>query len=241
MWLLLIALAGCDDTRFNQGPVTEAETYSSDWDGMQALFLDECLACHSSTGASGELDLETDACAALVGVPGNHPAYGGAALVEPGEHESSILWHKLSNTGQYGGVMPPGAGLGPATVDSVAGWIDAGASCEGEPVDTGETGLVDAPTAAEVQAEVIDRRCVACHGAEAPDAGLDLTDLSATVNAASSYTDVLVIPGDAEGSFLYQKLRGTQGGDQGERMPPGGALPTPELVLVYEWIEGGAR
>lgn len=140
MWLLLLALVGCDDTIFGTGPQVEPGAYTADWEGMQDLFLDECLACHSAAGPSGALDLETDACDALVGVAGNHPAYGGTARVEPGDHESSILWHKLSNTGEYGGVMPPGGALDSSTVDAVAEWIDAGASCEVQPVDSGDTG-----------------------------------------------------------------------------------------------------
>ncbi len=55
----------------------------------------------------------------------------------------------------------------------------------------------------------------------------------------ASYEGVMknVVPGDPEGSVLYQRLTG-QGGPI---MPPTGKLPNDLLKLVYDWIKQGAK
>jgi hypothetical protein len=47
-----------------------------------------------------------------------------------------------------------------------------------------------------------------------------------------------VIPGDARGSLLAQKLLGTQ--TIGGSMPPGGALAQDDIQLLLDWIAAGA-
>jgi hypothetical protein len=46
-----------------------------------------------------------------------------------------------------------------------------------------------------------------------------------------------VVPGNPEGSVLYQRLTG-QGGPV---MPPSGKLPDDLLKLIYDWIKQGAK
>lgn len=55
----------------------------------------------------------------------------------------------------------------------------------------------------------------------------------------ASYEGVMknVVPGNPEGSVLYQRLIG-QGGPI---MPPSGKLPDDLLKLVYDWIKQGAK
>ena len=54
-----------------------------------------------------------------------------------------------------------------------------------------------------------------------------------------SYEDILeqVVPGDPEGSRLYQVLTATNGAPQ---MPPSGPLPDEMIQLFYDWISQGA-
>lgn len=104
-----------------------------------------------------------------------------------------------------------------------------------------------APTLAEVQAEVFTPSCTfsSCHGASAAAAGLDLTEDAAfaeLVNVASADApgETLVIPGDADESYLVKKLRG-EAGIAGDPMPPGGTpLDADRLALVVDWIDAGA-
>lgn len=81
-----------------------------------------------------------------------------------------------------------------------------------------------------------------CHGAGAAAVGLDLeTDAYSLLVGPTSpiYGDPYVVPGDAAGSFLYQKIAGTQG-SAGGRMPLAGALPDTAIDHVGAWIDDGA-
>ncbi|MEQ1567215.1 MAG: hypothetical protein ABMA64_16360, partial [Myxococcota bacterium] len=63
----------------------------------------------------------------------------------------------------------------------------------------------------------------------------------ALVGATSAaYGDVLVAPGDPDGSLLMRKLDGTMAGDEGGPMPPTSALDPARLEVVRGWIEAGA-
>lgn len=80
---------------------------------------------------------------------------------------------------------------------------------------------------------ILKAKCSVCHGALG---GWD----------ASSYEKVMktgdhapvVIPGDATGSLLAQKLQGTQ--TSGMIMPPSGKLPDAEIKVILDWITAGA-
>jgi hypothetical protein len=101
-----------------------------------------------------------------------------------------------------------------------------------------------APNFGSIQANVFDQYCEHCHsGANAP-VGLRL-------DAANSYASLVgvpsverpnlmrVAPGDANGSFIIQKLEGTAG--VGERMPAGlPALPQDDINVIRQWIGDGA-
>lgn len=88
---------------------------------------------------------------------------------------------------------------------------------------------------------VFEAHCSSCHGGAG---GLDLDgDAHAAivgVQSVGSPGEILVVPGDPEGSLLFRKVRGTQGDDEGDIMPPGEGLSTRELALLWEWIEAGA-
>lgn len=123
-WLL-----GCDDTTFPAvgGDAVVGDTY----DDVVKVFDGDCVACHGATAApSAGLDLETDACAAIVDVDA---AGWDGVLVVPGDHTASVLWAKMADTTEFGGVMPPTGPVAQASIDTVAAWIDNGADCGGTP------------------------------------------------------------------------------------------------------------
>lgn len=80
-----------------------------------------------------------------------------------------------------------------------------------------------------------------CHGGGA--GGLTLTgdgDHGTLVDVASADgAATLVIPGDADNSYLIQKMEGSSG-ITGDVMPPTGALDQATIDLVREWIDSGA-
>jgi hypothetical protein len=100
------------------------------------------------------------------------------------------------------------------------------------------------PNFNSIQANVFDQYCEHCHsGANAP-VGLRL-------DAVNSYASLVgvpsverpnlmrVAPGDANNSYIIQKLEGTAG--VGERMPAGlPALPQSDINVIRQWIGDGA-
>jgi hypothetical protein len=88
--------------------------------------------------------------------------------------------------------------------------------------------------------------CVLCHAGPTPAGGLNLsTDAySALVNKPSTRKPgaILVVPGDPESSYLYQKLEGSPG-IVGLRMPRNGPpfLTDGQIQVIERWIEEGAK
>ena len=100
------------------------------------------------------------------------------------------------------------------------------------------------PTLSSIQAMVFDPRCVAHHGGQSVEAGLDLSEgmsHAALVNVPSTQTALdLVEPGDAENSYLIHKLEGRPGIVR-DRMPPiGDPLTAEEIGAIRDWINAGA-
>lgn len=60
-----------------------------------------------------------------------------------------------------------------------------------------------------------------------------------TIYVLETYEGVMqnVVPGNPEGSKIYQRLIG-QGGPT---MPPGRGLPSEMIKLIYTWIKQGAK
>lgn len=97
---------------------------------------------------------------------------------------------------------------------------------------------------AQVDAEILVPSCgfSACHGSGT--GGLELDgdgDHAALVGVPSAAApgQTLVVPGDAEASYLLHKLDG-RAGIVGEPMPPSGLLDAAKIAQVRAWIEGGA-
>ena len=83
--------------------------------------------------------------------------------------------------------------------------------------------------------ELLAKRCLACHGAKKPQAGLDLTSRESLLRGGIS--GPAVAPGAGEASLLYQRAAG----DPGPQMPLGGTpLRDTELATLAAWIDAGA-
>lgn len=101
-------------------------------------------------------------------------------------------------------------------------------------------------TYARVWNEVLLPSCAfsSCHGAAQGTGGLKLTEegsVEAMVNQPSTglSSETLVVPGDADNSYLIKKLRG-ESGLAGDPMPPPAGLDAERLALVEAWIHAGA-
>lgn len=237
LWLLV----ACDNEIFptpegGGGGTVSGDTYAD----VKKIFDGSCVSCHNDGGSPlGNLNLKTDACAAIVGVNGT----SGEPLVDPGSHETSYLWKRVD-----AGQMPPGSGLAQTNVDTIAAWIDAGASCTDTTGGTTTGNTATAYTYQMVQEKVFDTQCTYCHAVGAdPDAEfLVLTAPDSYANlvnvAAAEVADVKRIdPGSPDTSFLMHKLRGINIPDGTAQMPEDAAPMDPELVtLVYGWILAGA-
>src|SRR5262249_19801495 len=95
--------------------------------------------------------------------------------------------------------------------------------------------------ACDAPAEVFANSCVSCHRAQPNASGnLDLNSpglLSRLINVSSSGcgpSAVLVVPGNAVASYLYQKVAG--GPACGAPMPLGGTLTADQAACVASWI-----
>jgi hypothetical protein len=104
-----------------------------------------------------------------------------------------------------------------------------------------------AVTLSTLQTQIFSAHCTVCHSGGSASAGLNLEAGNAyenLVNRASSEKSgaVRVIPGDAENSYLVQKLRG-DANIVGLRMPRNGPpyLTDDQINLVKQWIQDGAK
>jgi len=104
------------------------------------------------------------------------------------------------------------------------------------------------PTLAMIQAQIFDPSCTSCHTdvGRTPSAGLNLRAGAAfaglvSVASPAQAGAVRVIPGNANNSYLVQKLEGAPG-ITGLRMPRSGPpfLTDAQVQLVRAWITAGA-
>ena len=105
----------------------------------------------------------------------------------------------------------------------------------------------ESATFTAVENEVIGLSCAfsSCHGASAGAGGLQLTgtdDYQRLVNVQSTVLadETLVIPFDADNSYLIKKVLGTDG-IEGDIMSPGSGISEEQLQLLTSWINAGAE
>jgi len=116
----------------------------------------------------------------------------------------------------------------------------------GQPLAAGGGSAPLEPTLASIQASVFSVNCAfsGCHGGGTVPFGLRLDpgfSAGNLINVPSPRDPNLirVIPGNPGGSFIIQKLEGTQ--TLGDRMPQFGPyLPQSTIDVIRQWIQDGA-
>jgi len=131
----------------------------------------------------------------------------------------------------------------------------AGGACDESLKDIAGPSPTLTKSFASIQAEIFESSdssgraaCVQCHTnvGRTPAGGMNLTHgaaYSALVGVASTGKAgaTRVIPGDADNSYLVQKLEGTPG-IAGQRMPRGSGpyLTEGQMLIIRRWIAEGA-
>lgn len=128
-------------------------------------------------------------------------------------------------------------------------WVACGTDEPTTSASTGDSGATAAPTFTQVREQILAPSCAQsmCHATEAdavangfwlPVGG----EWAAIVDVPSDAMDdqVLVVPGDADHSYLILKLEDAIG-IQGSPMPPPIGNLQPDLIdMMRQWIDAGA-
>ena len=189
---------------------------------VRPLLKARCQRCHNPTSRKGGLDLST--VAGLL-----RGSESGKVLI-PGNPTESRLWEVLRD-----GEMPPAGNqaLTEAQIELLRRWISQGAKL-GEGAKAQEETLNQHDVL-----PIVLLRCVTCHGRQLQEGGLDLRSKAAMLKGGKS--GPALVPGNADGSLLIQKIRA-------EQMPPREKLASHsvkpveagELDRLVQWIEQGA-
>jgi hypothetical protein len=154
--------------------------------------------------------------------------------------------------------MPRGGGtVSPDELAMLTKWIDEGAKFDGKDATARLSGApaagapaAEQPKIAVVQATgkedvlfsrdigpVLLENCTGCHGDQNPRGRLGMNTFARMLQGGESGAPLT--PGNAAGSLIIRKLRGTAGGD---RMPMGKPPLAEETIAKFEkWIAGGAK
>jgi len=185
------------------------------------VFQEHCLVCHSDSPQHG-LDLR-DLEKILKG------GESGPA-VTPSSSGSSLLYQKIS-----AGQMPLGPQkLAPEQIQIIKDWIDAGA-----PSKNSKAGIVRSVSERDVILNILNVRCVVCHGRRKQEGGLDVRTRESLLRGGKS--GPAIVAGKPGESLLVRRI------DSGD-MPPVAlqrgyavrAVTTEELDKIRRWIESGA-
>ena len=109
----------------------------------------------------------------------------------------------------------------------------------------GDNNMDDRPLTLEyVQVTVLRPSCAnaQCHSAFSYTSQYRFDTIEHTQQSlVNEINGILVVPGDADASFLFQVLtRPTQDDGTAPRMPYDAPLPTADIALVKGWINAGA-
>ena len=218
----LICLFSCGMLAKNQGASSSNSTLG--WSmknsslSQQAISIlsSSCVSCHGSGGQGGVSNI-TDPTTLL-----------NSGLVAPGNPAGSTLITSITMSG-----MPQGGSLGSAQLQTLESWIQTefiqtvtspGANPTPSPSPPPLLGGSDPVVNAQVST-LFQNHCVSCHGPSSGGSGgfNYITDVTQLVSKG------LIVPGNAAGSLLYQKVNGgTMQGYLGS--------PTTDLPTLNSWI-----
>jgi len=263
---LFLLANGCGDDATEPPLVTDCSSVADTTQPMTVSYRDEILplfelqnygcsqsACHGSQPGSSNFSVST-----YEGLfkAGDQAAAMNICSIKPGDPDRSYFFLKLQ--GQTGTIqaerMPlNGPALSPADLDLVRTWILEGARNDSnQPPDCSSVADTTQPATVSYQNDITPMFEEPKYGCGALDCHGDLASSNYSVN---TYEDLFsqgdeafamnvcsIKPGDPDASYLFLKMQGQAGTIQGERMPLGGAMVTPDdLDLMRVWILEGAR
>lgn len=129
--LLGLVAAGCSDrgdpvTPEGNGPPGPGVSFAAD---VQPVLTASCAlaGCHAGSKPQAGMSLVAgDAPASIIDVTST--GYAPAKRVVPGDPAASVLYNKITDTGRFGGDMPPGPpALSANEIETIRVWIEEGA------------------------------------------------------------------------------------------------------------------
>ena len=186
------------------------------------IFTKNCFNCHGKSSPQLGLDLRS---ARLV----RRGSQNGPVVV-PGSLDESLLWKKISSR-----EMPPALftlKLSEGDITVIKRWIENGAR-SAKSIDLPQDVRQQLARFETEIAPLLEARCVECHGADEPEADLDLRTLPSLLRG--SHSGPVIYEGFSDKSVLVRKLASR------EMPPPDAGEPlTPfEIRTITDWIDKG--
>lgn len=193
------------------------------------IYAEVCVQCHGPEGEGG------------IGPSLRDPAFQA-------RYSDQTLFDTISEGHKASAMIAWGEILTSEQIQELAAFIRqlevvAPETPEATPEEEGEEPEVTPTIEAEAPSEAVSfadevmpifqAKCTICHGSLG---GWDGTSYEAATETGDHAP--VVIPGDAEGSLLGQKILGTH--TEGAIMPPSGKLPEDEIQVILDWINAGA-
>ncbi|MBL8219164.1 MAG: hypothetical protein JNL62_08035, partial [Bryobacterales bacterium] len=158
------------------------------------VFTEFCFTCHGQSSPKLGLDLRT----AVTALKGSH---NGPVIVK-GKPEESLLWQKVSSR-----AMPPSfynQKMPEEKMEIVRKWIAAGAPFDAPIGAPAEEAAQQRARFEKNVAPLLKARCVACHGANKPAAGLDLSTSAGVLKG--SINGPVIVEGFSDRSVLIRRI-----------------------------------
>jgi mono/diheme cytochrome c family protein len=207
----------------------------------RAIFVSRgCAGCHginaegaATAGSPAEASREWLGSVVRSGMGGVMPAYSEVDL--SGEDLDAIFVFLFASRNTLDGETAPTTSTPTttATPTTTTAASTTAPTSTAAPTTTDATDAAGAPTFTDAVAPIFAAYCEGCHGTQG---GWDASSLEAALTTGDSAP--VVIPGDADGSLLAQKIQGTQ--STGLQMPPGELMTPEEIRTIVDWINAGA-
>ena len=213
--VVVVSLFGCPTRSIADAvPVFEKD--------VLPIFTRYCFNCHGKSSPQLGLDLRS----ARLTMRGSQ----NGAVVVPGSLKKSLLWKKVSTR-----EMPLALfklKLSDAEIATVRRWIETGAHSSQSTKLPADVQAQFTKFETDIQ-PILTKRCVSCHGADDPEAGLDLRSLQSLVRGSKK--GPVIVEGFSDKSVLIRKV-------SSRAMPPadsGSPLTSHEIRTITQWIDKG--
>lgn len=189
---------------------------------------------------------------------------GQYTIIKPGKGDTSTIVEKMAS-----GEMPPGGNkCTDAEINLFIKWINEGAKFDGmdamaslydlNPGTPGTPSQPSEPVVARGGAgdkvqfmrdvlPILRDNCFQCHDATGQDAAgrFSMASFRGMLAGGQDSRNKTILPGDPEGSYMIQMIRGTALGPDGKtkkpKMPRRGSLDDAEVTTLVTWIKDGAK